>query len=344
MKKLILSLALCTAMPAYAANTPSLLFDNNLVDMTYPDVAGDHVVYSQRLGKNHQIMRLNRHDLYGKAKDISATGGEVVRNGIALANGDIAYASNRLGHITPWLAEAHQTQLIQGGIFASGLQPNHLEASPDGSTWAFDSIFDVSHAARIKKQFGDRKLPHELLGQQWRMYHDRLWVKKSGYPDTKTGLKNTLSKPHLFIIRDGKVAMLGDGFDASLSADGSQVAFVREIDGNFDIWLQNTDGTGLKRLTRSPYADVEPCFSPDGKYIAFVSNRDSRGDVLQTFIHVLELATGKVQTVTSGLETIDGSPAWLDNHTLVFHSNRDPKSPMQGASDTWRLWTVSLQP
>ena len=35
----------------------------------------------------------------------------------------------------------------------------------------------------------------------------------------------------------------------------------------------NADGTCLKRLTYSPGADILPVFSPDGKKIAFTSNR-----------------------------------------------------------------------
>lgn len=42
---------------------------------------------------------------------------------------------------------------------------------------------------------------------------------------------------------------------------------------NFDLWSVNADGTGLERLTYNPTFDGFPMFSPDGKRLAFCSNR-----------------------------------------------------------------------
>ena len=41
----------------------------------------------------------------------------------------------------------------------------------------------------------------------------------------------------------------------------------------FDIWAVNVDGTGLERITTAPGFDGFPLFSPDGKQLAFSSNR-----------------------------------------------------------------------
>jgi dipeptidyl aminopeptidase/acylaminoacyl peptidase len=346
MKKILaISFALMAASSTYAQAQPQLLFNNPITDITYPDVAGDYLVYSQRVHKSHQIMRLNRHQLNGAAKHVSASfTNEVVRYGAAIANGDMAFVSNRLGMPTPWLATEHTQAAMQPGTFQSQLMPNHLDVSTDGNTWVFDSSLETSRTPRMNKQFGDKKLNHELLGQAWRIYHERLWLKKSGYPKTEEGMANAFAQPQLFVMHPDsqKLTMLSDGFDASLSTDGSWMVFVRESNGNFDLWRQNIDGTALKRLTTNTYADVEPSLSPDGKRVAFVSNRDSRGDVLQTFIHVLNLQTGKITSVTSGMGVVDGGPAWLDNHTIIFHSNRDPKAPNTDTVDNWRLWTVAL--
>ncbi|MDH3944115.1 MAG: hypothetical protein OEV06_08490 [Anaerolineae bacterium] len=55
------------------------------------------------------------------------------------------------------------------------------------------------------------------------------------------------------------------------SPDGERIAFVAEIDGNFDIYLINQDGSDLTRLTHSLSPDHSPIWSPDGSQIAFVS-------------------------------------------------------------------------
>ena len=46
-----------------------------------------------------------------------------------------------------------------------------------------------------------------------------------------------------------------------------------------DIWIANLDGTNPKRLTDHSALDVNPRFSPDGKWIAFNSNRMGNDDV-----------------------------------------------------------------
>jgi TolB protein len=58
------------------------------------------------------------------------------------------------------------------------------------------------------------------------------------------------------------------------SHDGSRIAYTSALpDGNVEIFIMNRDGTGRKRVTNHPMADVTPTWSPSGNQLAFVSDR-----------------------------------------------------------------------
>jgi TolB protein len=62
-----------------------------------------------------------------------------------------------------------------------------------------------------------------------------------------------------------------------LSPDGRKIVFgIEDDDPAGEIYVMNADGTGLKRLTSSSGVDTDPSWSPDGRRIAFASDRGGR--------------------------------------------------------------------
>ena len=65
----------------------------------------------------------------------------------------------------------------------------------------------------------------------------------------------------------------------SISPDGQRIAFLRTNDSNFTIWMLSLDLTDpdhakpgkLEPFLREPVNQVDPVFSPDGRWIAYVS-------------------------------------------------------------------------
>ena len=70
------------------------------------------------------------------------------------------------------------------------------------------------------------------------------------------------------------------------SPDGRKIAFVTTRAGNWEVYVMNPDGSGKRNLTRNPGNDDPPGYgandadwSPDGRKITFVSDRDGTLEV-----------------------------------------------------------------
>ncbi len=65
---------------------------------------------------------------------------------------------------------------------------------------------------------------------------------------------------------------------ATVSGEGTLV-FQSRRDGNYEIYRVQADGTGLTDLTNDPGNDIHAVWSPDGKQIAFNSDRSGQWDL-----------------------------------------------------------------
>lgn len=64
--------------------------------------------------------------------------------------------------------------------------------------------------------------------------------------------------------------------EPAFSPDGRRIAFASNADGNWEIYVVNSDGTGLLRLTRNPASEANPSWSPDSTKLIFSSDRSGR--------------------------------------------------------------------
>jgi dipeptidyl aminopeptidase/acylaminoacyl peptidase len=109
----------------------------------------------------------------------------------------------------------------------------------------------------------------------------------------------------------------------SISPDGRTIIapvtrFSMEDDKSYvDLWRWNADGSGQRRFTTDAANDGAPTISPDGRYVAFVSQR---GDDKAPQLYVMALDGGEARRLTK-LATGVQSPRWFrDGKRLAFVS------------------------
>jgi len=111
----------------------------------------------------------------------------------------------------------------------------------------------------------------------------------------------------------------GASASPSWSKNGSQLVFSSNRDlfdpatatvniSQFEVYVMNADGSGVVRLTNNDQFDGSPVFSPDGRQIAFTSQRDHPG-TSRLDLYLMDSDGANVTRLTSQNATVS-TPSW----------------------------------
>ncbi len=107
---------------------------------------------------------------------------------------------------------------------------------------------------------------------------------------------------------------------AKLSPDGMKIAYQGYVDHNYEIFVVNTDGTGLRRLTNNPGYDQAPQWSPDGTKILYMSDKGHDREHYDIFTIKPD---GTAETRLTNDARHDQVPMWSpDGKKITFESVR----------------------
>lgn len=133
-------------------------------------------------------------------------------------------------------------------------------------------------------------------------------------------LADTTAKQPFTVERSWEIQRLGT---PTISPDGRRVVApvtrfaMAEDRGYTDLWLWNADGSGERRFTTHTSNEGGPVFSPDGRQLAFVAQRE---DDKAPQLYVMPLDGGEATRLTT-LATGVQSPKWFgDGSKLAFVS------------------------
>jgi tricorn protease len=181
---------------------------------------------------------------------------------------------------------------------SSNADEDHPTWSPDGKTIAYTTDIDGEQQIAVRPAEGgpEKILTHFTSG----FYYQPIWS-----PDSKR-LSASDGNHRLWLLDIGSGAVtqvaqdpFNEIHDQSFSPDGRWLAYsITGANQQRGIWIDNIGANKAVRVSQPFANDFNPVFSPDGKYLYFISTRHENPTLSETEFNVATLEMNGIYVAT----------------------------------------------
>lgn len=230
-------------------------------------------------------------------------------------NSYIAFYSFRGLSATVYMVPPQGGGMIELALsFGSGIEP---QWSPDGRYLVFERF--TTRGSRDIMLYDTATGSLSRLDAPTQRSFAPAWAQNAQRRTSLLYISAAEQNQHVFLAdatRDddpGQQITSGAGVFRSSSWLPAGDAFVASavVDGNEDLYVRSLAGQPLRRLTTDPAADTAPVVSPDGRLVAFISERTTRGSK-QLYVLALDDAAATPQRLTDPdrVRDVTGRISW----------------------------------
>lgn len=251
----------------------------------------------------------------------------------------IAFTSTRDGASHIWLIHVEGGEATKLTSLSTGA--SEPTWSPDGKWMAFasevypeckDDACNSKRDADKAKEKSSARIYDQLLYRHWDVWseHKRshIFVQAAEAGATARDLIPGADYDVPAVQRGGPIHF-------SWSPDGKEIAF-NAVLGKDEAWSTNGEiltvpvaGGATKTISTSPGFDSGPVYSPDGKFIAYISQTRAGNEADKWTLMLFDRVGGRHIAVTSGFDRNISSYEWTpDSKSLYFNAQDQGREPI----------------
>ncbi len=263
-------------------------------------------------------------------------------------NNHIAYISSKSGTPQIYMTDTSYSKPKQLTKAENGV--SNLLVSPDGKYVSYTSDVKIDKTPQEKyPQFNKAKVRiyKDLPVRHWDEWIDENWQHLFIQP--VSGGKPIDVMPHERF--DTPLKPFGGVSEITWSPDAKEIAYTcKKVDDfecstNSDIYVFNLSTVETTNITKGlPGFDKDPLYSPDGKWIAFHSQKRAGFESDRIRLMLYNRQTGEITELSKTLDQWVGQMIWSpDSKYIYFSAENGPVVPIYRISVPDGKWNIVIE-